>query len=161
MNSGVKTNKRSLSNSLLLLFTVCCSLFTLSSCGGGDDDGQRLGDIIVGTWQRGYEVGDVVIEGDTDLNPDNLTYDKFYFSGDGTYNGMVRDGSFLILDDCGEIIFEGDYRCDNHNMKFQFVDDEGRQQSILSQVVYFTDDTVQLSWELDGITVKIIIRKSV
>lgn len=145
---------------VLILFTFHLSLF-VSSCGGGDDDGLRLGDIIVGTWQRGYGVGDVVIEGDTNLSPEDLTYDKFLFSGDGAYNGMVRDGRFSILDDLGAVVFEGDYRCDNHNMKFLFMDEEGRQQSILAQVLYFNGDTVQLSWEYEGVIFKIIIRKSI
>ena len=38
-------------------------LLLLASCGGGDDDGRRLGENIVGIWQRGWEEGDVVIEG--------------------------------------------------------------------------------------------------
>ena len=28
-------------------------LLLLTGCSGGDDDGRRLGDTIVGTWQRG------------------------------------------------------------------------------------------------------------
>ena len=28
------------------------------SCGGGDDDGRRLGEVIVGTWQRGWGLYD-------------------------------------------------------------------------------------------------------
>ena len=49
--------------------------FLLLSCGGGDDDGQRLGEVIVGTWQRGWDKGDIVIDGDTELKPEDFAYD--------------------------------------------------------------------------------------
>ena len=81
------------------------ALLCLFSCSGGDDDGRRLGEEIVGTWQRGWGEGDIIIEGDPDTKPDNLTYDLFYFYGDGDYNGMVRKGSFLSVDTEGEMIF--------------------------------------------------------
>ena len=49
---------------LLLLFTFHFS-FLMTSCDGGDDDGRRLAEHIVGTWQRGWNEGDIIIEGDT------------------------------------------------------------------------------------------------
>ena len=158
MNS--KIIARYLVNSLLILFTIHCSLFTLSSCGTGDDDGRRLGDVIVGTWQRGYGPGDVIIEGDTELEPENLTYDQFIFHGDGSYNGMKREGTFLALDDRGEVIYEGDFLCDNDNLKLIF-DDEGKKQTILAQVLAFTDDTIRLTWQNESVIVTLIIRKKV
>ena len=121
MNS-FKTIAKRVVNSLLILFTIHCSLFTLISCGGGDDDGRRLGDSIVGTWQRGWGPGDVVIDGDTDLEPENFVYDQFVFRSDGAYNGMVRKGTFSSYDTEGEIIYEGDYQCDNNNLKLQYTD---------------------------------------
>ena len=80
-------------------------LLLLSSCGVGDDDGQRLGEYIVGTWQRGWGPGDVIIEGapepenpdDPGWTPDRFSYDKFIFYDDGTYNGMIRTGSFVVV----------------------------------------------------------------
>ena len=78
---------------LLLLFNSLI-IFSLLSCGTGDDDGSRLGEQIVGTWYRGWEEGDVEIIGDVDLLPEDFIYHYFTFNGDGTYNGMVRDGSF-------------------------------------------------------------------
>ena len=94
-------------------------LLLLASCGGGDDDGRRLGEVIVGTWQRGWGEGDVVIEGNTDLRPENFAYDQFVFNDDGSYNGMVRNGTFIAYDTHGSVIFEGKYQCDNHNMKLE------------------------------------------
>lgn len=93
------------------------------ACGGGDDDGRRLGDSIVGTWQRGWGPGDVVIDGDTDLEPESFVYDQFVFRSDGAYNGMVRKGTFSSYDTEGEIIYEGDYQCDNNNLKLQYTDE--------------------------------------
>ena len=145
---------------LPLLFTFLFSLFT-TSCGGGDDDGRRLGDVIVGTWQRGYGPGDVVIEGDTELEPENLTYDQFIFHDDGKYNGMKREGTFLTIDDRGELIFEGDYLCDNDNLKLMFMGDDGKKQTILAQVLAFTDDTIKLTWQNESVHVTLIIRKKV
>ena len=45
------------------------ALLCLFSCSGGDDDGRRLGEVIVGTWQRGWNEGDIIIEGDPDVKP--------------------------------------------------------------------------------------------
>ena len=79
-----------LSKQLINKVACLATLFFLLGCGTGDDDGRRLGDFIVGTWQRGWGEGDVVIEGNTDLEPENLAYDKFMFRADGSYNGMMR-----------------------------------------------------------------------
>ena len=137
------------------------ALIFMLGCGAGDDDGQRLGELIVGTWQRGWGEGDVIIEGDTDLEPENFTYDKFIFMPDGKYNGMVRDGSFSAYDDFGDLIYDGTYRCDNNNLKLQFTDDGGHKQTILAQVLSFTDDTINLRYENEdyNVTVTLIIRK--
>ena len=67
-------------NSLLLLFTVHCSLFTLYSCGSGDDDGSRLGEQIVGTWYRGWEEGDVEIIGDVSVAPEDFIFPWLNYS---------------------------------------------------------------------------------
>ena len=52
-----------LSKHVLFLCRAACvaALFFLIGCGSGDDDGRRLGEQIVGTWQRGWGEGDVVI----------------------------------------------------------------------------------------------------
>ncbi|MBQ3312714.1 MAG: hypothetical protein IJG74_02815 [Prevotella sp.] len=133
----------------------------LMACGGGDDDGRRLGELIVGTWQRGWGEGDVVIEGSTDLEPENFAYDKFIFRGDGTYNGMVRKGTFSSYDELGRIIFEGDYQCDNNNLKMQFLDEDSVKRTILAQVVSYTEDSILIRYDYEqkGITVTLIIRK--
>jgi len=67
-----------------LLFIVFM-LPLMLSCGVGDDDGERLGDYIVGTWLRGWEEGDVVIEGsplDEDgypiWTPERFTDSKYF-----------------------------------------------------------------------------------
>ena len=67
------------------------ALLCLFSCSGGDDDGRRLGEQIVGTWQRGWNEGDIIIEGDPDIKPENFTYDLFYFYGDGKYLSHAID----------------------------------------------------------------------
>ena len=135
----------------------------LMACGGGDDDGRRLGEMIVGTWQRGWGEGDVVIEGDTDLQPENFTYDQFVFRGDGTYNGMVRKGTFSSYNYDGDIIYEGDYQCDNNNLKLQYIDEGGEKRSILAQIVTFDDKSIRFRYQYEegnvNITVTFIIRK--
>ena len=133
-----------------MLSKVICSaaclaaLFSALSCGGGDDDGRRLGEIVVGTWQRGWGENDVIVEGDTELSPENFAYDRFEFNADGSYNGMVRKGTFVAYDTYGNIIYEGTYQCDNHNLKLEPSTGEGK---MLAQVVSFTDDTVILRYE--------------
>ena len=84
-------------------------------CGSGDDDGSRLAEQIVGTWYRGWEEGDVEIIGDVSVAPEDFIYHYFKFNGDGTYNGMVRDGSFCAYDTYGDTIYAGTYKCDNDN----------------------------------------------
>ena len=142
------------------LYRAVCltALLFLFACGGGDDDGRRLGEIIVGTWQRGWNEGDVVIEGDTDLKPENFAYDRFEFYDDGSYNGMVRKGSFVAYDKEGYIIYEGNYQCDNHNLKLEPTTGEG---AILAQVKSFTDNTLMLQYENEqyNVTVTFIVRK--
>jgi hypothetical protein len=147
-----------------LIYRAAClaALFFLIGCGTGDDDGRRLGDVIVGTWQRGWGEGDVIIEGQTDIQPENLSYDKFEFLGDGSYNGMVRKGSFSAWSFDGSLIYEGTYQCDNNNMKLEFRDSEGVDRKILAQVVSFTEDTIWLKYddETHHVSVTFVIRKS-
>ena len=102
-----------------------------------------------------------MIEGETDLKPENFTYDQFVFRGDGAYNGMVRKGTFASYDYYGDIIYEGDYQCDNNNLKLQYFDEGGTKRTILAQVIAFTDDSIRFRYEEEqyGITVTFIIRK--
>lgn len=58
---------------------MVAALVFLTACGGGDDDGRRLGEMIVGTWQRGWGEGDVVIDGDTDLGTITLRTISLFF----------------------------------------------------------------------------------
>ena len=152
--------KRFVISFLLLTFSLS-ALLTLTSCGTGDDDGRRLGELVVGTWQRGWGEGDVVIEGDTDLEPESFTYDQFVFRGDGAYNGMVRKGAFSSYDYDGRIIYEGDYQCDNNNLKLQYLDEGGSKRTILAQVIEFSDTSIRFRYEEEqySITVTFIIRK--
>ena len=147
---------------LLYRAAVVVALFSFWNCGGGDDDGRRLGELIVGTWQRGWDEGDVVIEGETDLEPENFAYDRFVFMSDGKYNGMVRDGSFFAYDEFGEVIYEGQFRCDNNNLKLLFTDGSGHKQTILAQVLAFTEDTLKIKYENEeyNVTVTMILRKN-
>ena len=140
---------------------LVAALILFTACGGGDDDGRRLGDTIVGTWQRGWGEGDVVIEGDTDLEPENFTYDQFVFRGDGDYNGMVRKGTFSSYDTQGRVIYEGDYLCDNNNLKLQYLDESDVKRTILAQVVDFDESSIWIRYEEEqhNIAVTFIIRK--
>ncbi len=146
-----------------VIYRAAClaALFFALSCGGGDDDGRRLGEIIVGTWQRGWGEGDVIVEGDTELSPENFAYDRFEFNADGSYNGMVREGTFTAYDKEGKVIYNGDYRCDNNNLKLTYLDDDKVKRTILAQVVSFTDSSVLIRYDYEqkGITVTFIIRK--
>ena len=140
---------------------LVAALILFTACGGGDDDGRRLGDTIVGTWQRGWGEGDVVIEGDTDLEPESFTYDQFVFRGDGDYNGMVRKGTFSSYDTQGRVIYEGDYLCDNNNLKLQYLDESDVKRTILAQVVDFDESSIWIRYEEEqhNIAVTFIIRK--
>jgi len=133
-------------------------LFLFYGCGGGDDDGRRLGEVIVGTWLRGWNEGDVVIEGNTEIKPEDVAYESFVFNDDGSYNGMVRKGTFTSYDIYGNIAIEGTYQCDNYNLKLTSSDDTG---TILAQVTSFTDNTLSIKYtnEEFSITVSLIIRK--
>jgi hypothetical protein len=128
------------------------ALFLIVSCGGGDDDGRRLGETIIGTWQR----GEVVIDGDTELQPEDIDLDKFIFQADGTYNGMVRQGSFVATDVEGENVMEGSYKCDNSTLRM-----ESGRQVIVAQVVVFSDDMIQLRYvnETYHVTISLTLRK--
>lgn len=147
---------------ILYRAVVMAALLFTCSCGAGDDEGQRLGEYIVGTWYRGWDKGDVIIDGDTDLEPENFSYDKFVFMPDGKYNGMMRNGSFTAYDVFGDVIYEGTYRCDNNNLRLEFVNESGSNQKILAQVMSFTEDTITLRYENEeyNVTVTMIIRKN-
>ena len=140
---------------------LVAALILFTACGGGDDDGRRLGEMIVGTWQRGWGEGDVVIEGDTDLEPESFTYDQFVFRGDGDYNGMVRKGTISSYDTQGRVIYEGDYLCDNNNLKLQYLDESDVKRTILAQVVDFDESSIWIRYEEEqhNIAVTFIIRK--
>ena len=147
-------------------------LLLLTGCGVGDDNGERLGEYIVGTWQRGWGPGDVIIEGapepedpdDPGWTPERFSYDKFIFNGDGTYNGMIRTGTFTVLGKQGETIFTGDYKCDNSNLKMDFTNEDGQRGTILALVRSFTETTLIISYEAEelgasGIRVQMTLRK--
>ena len=128
------------------------ALFLIVSCGGGDDDGRRLGETIIGTWQR----GEVVIDGDTELQPEDIDLDQFVFQADGTYNGMVRQGTFVATDVEGETVMEGSYKCDNSTLRM-----ESGRQVIVAQVAAFSDDMIQLRYvnETYHVTVSLTLRR--
>jgi len=147
-----------MSNRVLYRAVCLTALLFLFACGGGDDDGRRLGELIVGTWLRGWNEGDVIIEGDTELRPENFAYDRFEFHDDGSYNGMVRKGTFIAFDTEGYVIFDGNYQCDNHNLKLEPSTGEG---TMLAQVVSFTDNTLMLKYENEdyNVTITFIVYK--
>ena len=157
MKSEERKQIKTLVNSLLLLFTIHCSLFTLTSCGSGDDDGSRLAEQIVGTWYRGWEEGDVEIIGDVDVSPEDFLYYYFTFSGDGSYNGMVRDGSFCAYDIYDHTIYTGTYKCDNDNLRLEY--SQGSQkQKIQAQVLSFDETTIKLEYKNTDMKVPFTVR---
>jgi hypothetical protein len=157
MSSEERKQVKTLVNSLLLLFTIHCSLFTLISCGSGDDDGSRLAEQIVGTWYRGWEEGDVEIIGDVDVAPEDFLYYYFTFSGDGSYNGMVRDGSFCAYDIYDHTIYTGTYKCDNDNLRLEY--SQGSQkQKIQAQVLSFDETTIILEYKNTDMKVPFTVR---
>ena len=131
---------------------IMAALFLIGACGGGDDDGRRLGETIVGTWQR----GDVTIEGMADLTPEDYDLDQFVFYADGSYNGMVRKGFFLVKNVDGETVLEGSYQCDNNTLKM-----ESSHQVIVAQVASFSDDTIQLRYVNENyhVTISLTLKK--
>jgi len=137
-----------------LIYRAVCmaALFLISACGGGDDDGRRLGETIVGTWQ----CGDVAIDGATDLTPEDYDMDQFVFYADGSYNGMVRKGSFSVKNVDGETVLEGSYQCDNNTLKM-----ESSHQVIVAQVASFSDDTIQLRYVNENyhVTISLTLKK--
>ena len=146
---------------LVLALLCVCLLSVMTACGGGDDDGLRLGEHIVGTWQRGWGEGDVVIEGSLEISPDIIPYDQFVFNADGTYNGMMRSGTFYVMDKEGNRVLEGDYRCDNNNIRMESLDAEGRKLTILAQVLSFTETTLLMQYDNQeyGVAVTFTLRK--
>ena len=130
-------------------------IFTLG-CGTGDDDGNRLGDQIVGTWYR----DSLTIVGDSPVDPEDLTYHHFVFSGDGTYNGMVRSGSFSAISRFGNLIYEGTYKCDNDNLRLEY-NDEGTKRKIHAQVLSFTPEEIYLRYENEEYAVTVYLTLSI
>ncbi len=154
--------KRMMRTVTLLFLPLCFFILPLISCGGGDDDGRRLGEQIVGTWLRGWNEGDVIIEGSEEYDPDNFDLDHLEFSADGTYNGMVRSGSFVAYNELNLIMYKGSYRCDNNNLKLEYTDTDGMQGVILAQVLSFSESEMWVKYTDDNsnITVTMVVRKA-
>ena len=74
---------------------------------------------------------------------------------------LMRSGSFSAYDEFGDIIYEGTYRCDNNNLKLEYTNDSGGKQTILAQVLSFTEDTMTLRYENEeyNVSVTLILRK--
>ena len=140
---------------LLLLTPLISSL--LLSCGSGDDDGNRLAEQIVGTWYRGWAEGDVEIIGDVDVAPEDFIYYYFTFAGDGSYNGMVRDGSFTAYDIYDNTIYTGTYKCDTDNLRLEYTE-AGRKQKIQARVLSFDEKTLMLEYKNTDLEVPVTVR---
>jgi hypothetical protein len=130
----------------------------LVGCGSGDDDGSRLAEQIVGTWYRGWEEGDVEIIGDVSVSPEDFIYHYFKFDGDGTYNGMVRDGSFCAFDIYGDTIYAGIYKCDNDNLRLEYTSEGNRKQKIQARVLSFDDMAFKLEYKNTDTDVPFTVR---
>ena len=157
MKSEERKQIKTLVNSLLLLFTIHCSLFIFCSCGTGDDDGSRLAEQIVGTWYRGWEKGDVEIIGDVKVTPEDFSYHYFTFAGDGTYNGMVRDGSFFAIDTFEDTIYTGKYKCDNDNLRLEYKSN-GQTQKIQARVLSFDEMSIRLEYKNTDADLPVTVR---
>ena len=130
------------------------ALIMCLSCGTGDDDGSRLGDVIVGSWYR----DSLALESDSIFDPEDFTHHRFDFRGDGSYNGMVRQGSFTSISRFGNVINEGTYKCDNDNLRMEYVDDEGVKQTVLSRILSYTDSTIYLNSKFDSGEIDVYIK---
>lgn len=130
----------------------------LIGCGSGDDDGSRLAERLVGTWYRGWEEGDVEIIGDVNVSPEDFIYHYFKFDGDGTYNGMVRDGSFCAFDIYGDTIYAGTYKCDNDNLRLEYTSEGNRKQKIQARVLSFDDMVIKLEYKNTDTDVPFTVR---
>ena len=139
-----------------LLWLLLLPLFV--GCGSGDDDGGRLAERIVGTWYRGWEEGDVEIIGDVSASPEDVIYHYFKFDGDGTYNGMVRDGSFCAFDIYGDTIYAGIYKCDNDNLRLEYTSEGNRKQKIQARVLSFDDMAFKLEYKNTDTDVPFTVR---
>ena len=139
-----------------LLWLLLLPLFV--GCGSGDDDGGRLAERIVGTWYRGWEEGDVEIIGDVSASPEDFIYHYFKFDGDGTYNGMVRDGSFCAFDIYGDTIYAGIYKCDNDNLRLEYTSEGNRKQKIQARVLSFDDMAFKLEYKNTDTDVPFTVR---
>lgn len=139
-----------------LLWLLLLPLFV--GCGSGDDDGGRLAERIVGTWYRGWEEGDVEIIGDVSASPEDFIYHYFKFDGDGTYNGMVRDGSFCAFDIYGDTIYAGTYKCDNDNLRLEYTSEGNRKQKIQARVLSFDDMAFKLEYKNTDTDVPFTVR---
>ena len=137
------------------LFPLSSLLFL--SCGSGDDDGSRLAEQIVGTWYRGWEEGDVEIIGEVDVAPENFNYHYFTFAGDGSYNGMVRDGSFCAYDTYGDTIYAGTYKCDNDNLRLEYTNGS-QKQKIQARVLSFDDMAFKIEYKNTDLDVPFTVR---
>ncbi len=140
--------KKFVVGSLILLTLSLSHLLTFISCSGGDDDGRRLGETIIGTWQCNSQNGDVTIEGDLPTGEDAedeapvIAFEgRFTFLDDDSYNGMVRKGSFVSTDQEGNTISGGLYQCDNSTLKLTI-----DRRVIVAQVMSFSDDTILLRY---------------
>ena len=130
----------------------------LVGCGSGDDDGSRLAEQIVGTWYRGWEEGDVEIIGDVSVSPEDFIYHYFKFDDNGTYNGMVRDGSFCAFDIYGDTIYAGSYKCDNDNLRLEYTSEGNRKQKIQARVLSFDDMAFKLEYKNTDTDVPFTVR---
>ena len=74
---------------------------------------------------------------------------------------MVRKGTFSSYDTQGRVIYEGDYLCDNNNLKLQYLDESDVKRTILAQVVDFDESSIWIRYEEEqhNIAVTFIIRK--
>ena len=71
---------------------------------------------------------------------------------------MVRKVTFAAYDTSGELIFEGNYQCDNDNLRLSPTSGEA---TIVAQVDSFSEQTIILRITLDiDVFIKVTLRKN-
>lgn len=115
----------------LLLFFF--SFVLMSSCGSNDND-IRPADIIVGNWTiEKYE-----------LEPED---DELEI----TLSNMVCDAAnhFTVYTRYDDVAYEGTYEIGDDYIRLEYVDEDGKAQKILAQILDYSENTLVITYKYE------------